>query len=74
MAARRMVQMIRERTREIANFPYAFQRLETETDPPLRRRVVGNYLIVYRIEDDCILVLHILHAARDLATLLDLPD
>jgi plasmid stabilization system protein ParE len=33
-AARRMVRVIRERTREIANFPYAFQRLETGSDLP----------------------------------------
>lgn len=58
--------MIRERTREIANFPYAFQQLDMKIHPPLRRRVVGNYLIVYRIEDDRILVLHIIHAARDI--------
>ena len=35
----------------------------------VRRRVHGNYLIVYRVQDRRV-VLHILHGARDYAAVL----
>jgi toxin ParE1/3/4 len=39
----------------------------------IRRRVVGSYLIFYRIKPDEIEVLHILHGARDYESVL-FPD
>jgi plasmid stabilization system protein ParE len=39
----------------------------------VRRRVHGDYLIFYRIVDDSIEVLHILHGARDYEPIL-FPD
>lgn len=36
----------------------------------VRRRVFGNYLIFYRIEDDRVVVLHVLHGAMNYADVL----
>ena len=36
----------------------------------IRRRPAGDYLIFYRIEDDQIEVLHVLHGARDYEAIL----
>ena len=36
----------------------------------VRRRVFGNYLIFYRIADDVVEVIHVLHGARDYEPLL----
>ncbi|MFD2183895.1 type II toxin-antitoxin system RelE/ParE family toxin [Rhodoplanes azumiensis] len=42
-------------------------------DRGIRRRTHGNYLIFYRIEDDEVQVLHVLHGARDYTSIL-FPD
>ena len=39
----------------------------------VRRRLHGNYLIFYRIEADRLVVLHVLHGARDYGAIL-FPD
>lgn len=36
----------------------------------IRRRVYGRYLIFYRIEDDTVQILHILHGAMDYEAIL----
>lgn len=36
----------------------------------IRRRIYGNYLIFYRIENDQVVVVHVLHGARDFTALL----
>ncbi|MGL4461276.1 MAG: type II toxin-antitoxin system RelE/ParE family toxin [Planctomycetia bacterium] len=33
-------------------------------DPPLRRRVYGNYRILFRVEGDVVMVLHVRHGKR----------
>jgi len=40
----------------------------------VRRRVHGQYLILYRVDPDRILILHILHGARDYGPLLSPED
>ena len=42
-------------------------------DIGLRRRIYGSYLIFYRIRDDTVEVLHVLHGARDYDKIL-FPD
>ena len=37
----------------------------------IRRRICGNYLIFYRIEAKRVIVIHVLHGARDYSDLLD---
>jgi len=46
----------------------ARERLEIR--PPVRVYRSGSHLIIYRIEDGCLAVLHIVHARQDWATYL----
>jgi plasmid stabilization system protein ParE len=55
---------------DLAEMPERFPLIARYERHGIRRRVHGNYLIFYRIEPDCIVVIHILHGATDYATLL----
>lgn len=68
--ARRFVADLSAKARQIAEFPYAHQRLEDQSDDALRRRIVGNYSIVYRVEGGRVSIARILHSARNIAELL----
>ena len=48
----------------LAEMPYRFQRVEKF--PGLRRRVHGNYLIFYRVKNEHVELIHILHGAVDM--------
>jgi plasmid stabilization system protein ParE len=49
----------------IGKMPRAYPFVPRFEHRGIRRRTHGNYLIFYRIEDDRIAIIHILHAARD---------
>jgi len=53
--------------------PKAFALLPNWEDRGVRRQVHGNYLIFYRVSEDRVEVLHILHAAMDYVQVL-FPD
>lgn len=55
---------------KLADLPQAFPLLERYASRGIRRRVHGNYLIFYRIEAERVVVIHVLHGARDYAGLL----
>jgi plasmid stabilization system protein ParE len=42
---------------------------QTTTHWGIRRRVHGNYLIFYRVREELVEVVHVLHGARDYETL-----
>jgi plasmid stabilization system protein ParE len=67
------VRELRTKARDIAKMPRAFPLIPRYEHHGIRQRPYGNYLIFYRIEDDCISIIHILHAARDYGSLL-FPD
>jgi len=48
---------------------YAFPLLG-RSDSGIRRRVYGRYLIFYRIEEDTVQIVHILHGAMDYEAIL----
>jgi toxin ParE1/3/4 len=50
-AAKRVVGNLRQRVGTLADQPRLGRLLSEETDPDLRRLVVGNYLVVYRIQE-----------------------
>lgn len=54
----------------IAEAPNAFPLTPRYERLGVRRRVCGEYLIFYRIETKRIVVLHILHGARDYESIL----
>lgn len=52
----------------LAEFPKAYPTLVDR--PDIRRRNHGRYAILYRLAEDQIFILRILHGARDIAALL----
>ena len=45
--------------------PHRFQLVPRYEKDGARRRVFGNYVIFYRVSDETIEILHILHGAMD---------
>lgn len=64
------VQTLRRKCVELAETPRAFPLVPRYEHSGIRRRVHGNYLIFYRVEDDDIVVYHVLHGATDYTALL----
>ena len=62
-----------EKARHIGELPRAFPPVPEFAHLGIRRRVHGSYLILYRITDDRVMILRILHGARDYPSLLG-PD
>lgn len=60
------VRELRVACRQIRDSPRAFPVVPDHKDAGLRRRAYGRYLIFYRIQDDAVVIVHILHGARDL--------
>jgi toxin ParE1/3/4 len=54
---------------KLADAPYS-GRLREELAPNIRSLPVGNYVIFYRPDEDGIVVIRVLHGARDLPGLL----
>jgi toxin ParE1/3/4 len=49
-------------------------RLQSELNiPNLRAQYFGNYIIFYEPLQDCVHILHVIHGARDIATLFEAP-
>jgi plasmid stabilization system protein ParE len=71
--ARRALAFVRElrgRAQDIGSMPRAFPLVPRYEHHAIRRRPFRDYLIFYRVEDDRVSILHILHGARDYETLL----
>ena len=63
--ARSFVEHLRQKARAIAQNPSAFPALGIFADREIRRRVVGRYLIFFEVRSDAVVILRILHGARD---------
>jgi plasmid stabilization system protein ParE len=69
--ATRVVEDITERFWLLAQCPYIGRRRGGDLSSGLRSFAVGDYVIIHRIErDDVVLILHMFHGNRDIATLL----
>jgi addiction module RelE/StbE family toxin len=62
------VRELRAKAVQIGNMPRAFPLMPRFETHAIRRRPFGSYLIFYRIEDDHIFIIDILHAAQDAET------
>lgn len=62
--ADRLIDSITDRFFLLAIHPYV-GRLREDLRPGLRSFPVGQYVIIYRIEDADVLILHVLHGHRD---------
>jgi plasmid stabilization system protein ParE len=49
----------------LADIPAAFPLTSGYEALGIRRRIFGNYLIFYRVEAKTVVVLHVIHGARD---------
>lgn len=64
------VRKLRERAQALGDMPRAFPLVPRYEHYGIRRRTHGDYLIFYRVEDDRIAIVHILHGGRDYEPLL----
>jgi plasmid stabilization system protein ParE len=64
--ADRFVERTIEAVEKAARFPRIGRRVPEADDDAIREILYGKYRIVYRIEPDRILVLMVIHGARDL--------
>lgn len=68
--ARSFVAELVAKAQGLADMPEAFPLVPRYAGFGVRRRVHGAYLIFYRIEESLVMVIHILHGARDYEALL----
>ena len=61
---------LREKCLSLADTALAFPLVPRYEQHGIRCRVHGSYLIFYRIEDEQVIIIHILHGAMDYASLL----
>jgi toxin ParE1/3/4 len=61
---------LRQAAQSLAEMPSAYPLVPRYERFGVRRRVHGAYLIFYRIEPDHVVVLHVLHGARNYGQLL----
>jgi toxin ParE1/3/4 len=61
------------KAQDTGRIPRAFPLIPRYEDRGIRRRPFGAYLILYRIDDDRVAIVRILHGARDYEALL-FPD
>lgn len=67
--ADRVIDAIAGRFLTIAMHPH-IGRSRDELRPGLRSFPVGDYVIIYRVRDNDVLILHVLHGRRDIGRLL----
>jgi toxin ParE1/3/4 len=67
--ADRLVDSITDRFFLLATHPHLGRRRGDDLRPGLRSFSVGDYVIIYRVENDDVLILHVMHGRRDIETL-----
>ena len=61
---------LRSKCLGLADMPERFPLVQRYEATGVRHRGYGNYLIFYRVEMDRVVILHILHGARDYGAIL----
>lgn len=72
--ARSFVAELLGKARALGDMPQAFPVVQRYAHLGVRRRVHGSYLIFYRVADERVTVIHVLHGARDYEALLFRDD
>jgi toxin ParE1/3/4 len=68
--ATRVLESITERFWLLARYPYMGRRRDDDLRPGLRSFTADEYVIIHRIvEDDVVLILHVVHGSRDIVAL-----
>lgn len=68
--AQSFIEELRDKCLSLADTPLAFPLVARYERLGVRRRVHGNYLIFYRVDENEIVILHVLHGAMDYAGIL----
>jgi toxin ParE1/3/4 len=68
--ADRLIDSITERFYLLACYPHIGRHRDEDLRPGLRSFPVGEYVIIYRVEEDDVLILHVFRGSRDIETLL----
>jgi toxin ParE1/3/4 len=68
--ANRLIDALTERFFLLTNFPQAGRRRDAEFGSGVRSFPVGEYIILYLVEDADVLILRVLHGSRDLEDLI----
>jgi len=68
--ADRLIESITERFYLLTCHPHIGRRRDEDLRPGLRSFSVGEYVIIYRIEKQDVLILHVFRGCRDLKALL----
>jgi toxin ParE1/3/4 len=71
--ADRFVERIIEAVEGLKKFPEMGRWVPETEGENIRELLFHNYLIIYRVETDSILILTVIHSARDLAQRIDKP-
>lgn len=73
-SALKLVRELRQRCESLADAPRGYPLVPRYEHSGIRRRPFGHYLIFYRVGEDAIEVIHILHGVRDYEALLFLEE
>jgi toxin ParE1/3/4 len=68
--ADRLIDSITERFYLLACHPHIGRRRDEDLRPGLRSFPVGEYVIIYRVEEEDVLILHVFRGSRDIEALL----
>ena len=68
--ADRVIDSITERFFLLSKYPHIGRRRDDDLRPGLRSFLAGEYVIIYRVEDEDVLILHVIRASRDIEALL----
>ena len=69
--ADRLIDSIIARFSLLSTHPYLGRPRDKELRPGLRSFPVGNYLLIYRVKGENVLILHVAHGRRDLESLFE---
>jgi toxin ParE1/3/4 len=67
-AADRTIDQIEKRTAQLLAFPES-GRLRSEIADDMRSLTSGNYIVLYKVEENSVTVVRVIHGARDLTAL-----
>lgn len=68
--ANRVIDSITDHFFLLSRHPQLGRRRDDDLRPGLRSVSVSGYVIIYRIENEDVLILHVVHGRRDIQTLL----
>ena len=63
-AAKALVAEFRQQWKALGAFPYSGM-VRSEIDEGVRHKVLGQYVTLYRVTDQAIVILRVLHGSRD---------